>query len=81
MLSIMSFLMKEVNCMKTYPLVRFHDDINSMEKLIFCIIEGTTEKVLQFTMPLKSIYNQNLGFINTRCIFEHHGEVQIRKIY
>jgi hypothetical protein len=27
------------------------------------IIEGTTEKVLQFIMPLKSIYNQNLGFI------------------
>ncbi len=26
-------------------------------------IEGTTEKVLQFKMPLKSIYNKNLGFI------------------
>jgi hypothetical protein len=27
------------------------------------IIEGTTEKVLQFIMPLKSISNQNFGFI------------------
>jgi hypothetical protein len=26
------------------------------------IIEGTTEKVLQFVMPLQSIYNQNLCF-------------------
>jgi hypothetical protein len=26
------------------------------------IIGGATEKVLQFIMPLKSIYNQNLGF-------------------
>ncbi len=27
------------------------------------IIEGTTEKVLQLIMPLKSIYNQILGFV------------------
>jgi hypothetical protein len=27
------------------------------------IIEGTTEKVLQFIVVLKSIYNKNLGFI------------------
>jgi hypothetical protein len=26
-------------------------------------IEGTTEKVLQFQMPVKSIYNQKMGFI------------------
>jgi hypothetical protein len=25
-------------------------------------IEGTTEKVLQFIMPLESIYNGNFGF-------------------
>ncbi len=27
------------------------------------IIEGTTEKVLQFKMPLKSVYNQIFDFI------------------
>jgi hypothetical protein len=27
------------------------------------IIEGATEKVLQFIMPVKTIYNKNLGFV------------------
>jgi hypothetical protein len=43
-----------------------------MEQHIFAfsiIIEGTTEKVLQFIMPLKSIYNQNLGFIEAKNVF------------
>jgi hypothetical protein len=31
--------------------------------LFSLIIEGTTEKVLQLIMPLKSMYNQNLCFI------------------
>jgi len=35
------------------------------------IIEGTTEKVLQFILPLKSIYNQILVSLNKKCIFEH----------
>jgi hypothetical protein len=38
----------------------------AIEQLVFAfslIIESTTEKVLQFIMPLKSIYSQNLGFI------------------
>ncbi len=26
------------------------------------VIEGTAEKALQFIMPIKSIYNKNLGF-------------------
>jgi hypothetical protein len=43
------------------------------------ITEGTTEKVLQFMMPLKSIYNKNLAFIEHDCIFEHYREVQTRK--
>jgi hypothetical protein len=34
------------------------------------IIEGTTEKVLQFVMPFKSIYSKNLGFIEQKCIIE-----------
>jgi hypothetical protein len=39
------------------------------------IIEGATEKVLQFIMPLKSIYNKNLGFVEEKCIFVHYREV------
>ncbi len=38
----------------------------SLEQHVFfyfsLIIEGTTEKVLQCMMPLKSFYNQNIGF-------------------
>jgi hypothetical protein len=33
------------------------------------IIEGTSEKVLQFIMPLKSIYNRNFGFIEEKRYF------------
>ncbi len=33
------------------------------------IIEGTAEKVLQFIMPLKSIYNKNLGFVEQKRYF------------
>ncbi len=43
------------------------------------IIEGSTEKVLQFIMPLKSVYNKNLGFIEHKCIFERYREVQTIK--
>jgi hypothetical protein len=37
-----------------------------MEQHVFAFsstIVGTTEKALQFKMPLKSIYNRNFGFI------------------
>jgi hypothetical protein len=40
------------------------------------IIVDATEKVLQFMMPLKSIYNKNLGLIEQKCVFEHHREAQ-----
>ncbi len=41
------------------------------------IIEGNTEKVLQFVMPLKSIYNKNLSFVEQKThIFEHYRGVQ-----
>ncbi len=43
-----------------------------MEQHVFAfsiIIEWTTEKVLQFIKPLKSIYNQNLGFIELKNVF------------
>jgi hypothetical protein len=55
-----------------------------MEQHIFAfslVIEGTTEKVLQFMMPVKSIYNKNLGFIEQKKIFEHHREALIIKKY
>jgi len=43
-----------------------------MEQHIFAfrlIIEGATDKVLQFIMQLKSIYNKNLGFIEQKMYF------------
>jgi hypothetical protein len=33
------------------------------------IIEGTTEKVTQFIMPPKSIFNRNFGFIEQKKVF------------
>ncbi len=33
------------------------------------IIEGTTEQVLQFTMPLESINSRNFGFIEQKMYF------------
>jgi hypothetical protein len=44
----------------------------TMEQHIFAfllIIEGTTEKLLQFKIPLKSIYNQNISFIEQILYF------------
>jgi hypothetical protein len=37
--------------------------------LFYLIIEGTTEKMLQFRMTLKSIYKQNLGLIEQTLFF------------
>ncbi len=42
-------------------------------------MEGTNEKVLQFKMPFKSIYNKNLGFVEQKNIFEHYREVSNSK--
>ncbi len=55
-----------------------------MEQRVFAfslILEGTTGKVLQFKMPLKSIYKKSLALLNKKCIFEHSREVQTIKIY
>jgi hypothetical protein len=38
------------------------------------IIEGATEKVLQFIMPLKSIHNKNLGFVEQKNVFLNTAE-------
>jgi hypothetical protein len=43
--------------------------LNSTFFAFSLIIEVTTEKVLKFKMPLKSIYNQNLGFIEQKNVF------------
>jgi hypothetical protein len=53
-----------------------------MEQCVFAfslIIEGTTERVLQFIIPVKSFYNRNFGFIEQTMNFEHYGEFQARK--
>jgi hypothetical protein len=42
-------------------------------------MEGTNEKVLQYKMPFKSIYNKKLGFVEQKNIFEHYREVQTVK--
>ena len=42
---------------------------NSMFIAFSLIIEGTTEKVLQFMMPLRTIFNQNLGFTEQKMYF------------
>ncbi len=36
------------------------------------IIEGTTEKLLQFIIPLKSAYNENHNFNAQKWLFEHY---------
>ncbi len=43
-----------------------------MEQHVFAfslIIEGATDKVMQLIMPLKSIYNQNFGFVEQKMDF------------
>ncbi len=56
-----------------------------MEEHVLCFfafglsIEGTTEKVLQFIMQHKLIYDKNHVFIIQKCIIEHYREVQTWK--
>jgi hypothetical protein len=52
---------------------------NSAFFAISFIIEGTTAKVLQFKMPLKSTYSRKFGFIEQKMYFEHYREFQARK--
>jgi hypothetical protein len=55
-----------------------------MEQHVFVfsvLIEGTTEKVLQFIKPLKSICNRNFGFIEQKNVFfEHCREFRLDKL-
>ncbi len=53
-----------------------------MEQRVFAfsiITKSTTEKVMQFIMPLKSVYNKNKVSLNKKCIFEHYREIQTNK--
>jgi hypothetical protein len=43
------------------------------------VIEGTTEKVLQLILPVKLIYNQNLGFTEQKNFFLYYREIQTIK--
>ncbi len=48
-----------------------------MEQHVFAfsvLQEVTTEKVLQFKMPLKPIYNRNFGFIEQKMYFLNTAE-------
>jgi hypothetical protein len=52
---------------------------DGLEQHIFTfklIIEGANEKVLQFIIPLKFMYNKNVGFSEQKCIFENRGSVK-----
>jgi hypothetical protein len=53
-----------------------------MEQYVFAfslIIEGTTEKALQFIMPHETIFSQNHGFTEQKMYFEHYIEVRTIK--
>ncbi len=56
-----------------------------MEQHVFAfspIIEGTTEKVLQFIKPLMSIYNRNFGFVEQKNVFFNTTESSMQeKLY
>jgi len=45
------------------------------------IMEGTTEKVLQFKMPVKSINNKNFGFVEQKMLFWTLQRFKQLKIY
>jgi len=53
-----------------------------MEQRVFAfslIVEGTTEKVLQFISHLSQFTAETLVSLNKKCIFEHYREFQARK--
>jgi hypothetical protein len=52
---------------------------NSMFFAFSFIIEGATEKVLQFSILIMPILKQNLGFDEKVCNYEHYREVQTIK--
>jgi hypothetical protein len=47
---------------------------------LLLMIEGATDKVLQFTVALKSINDKSVGLCGTKCIYELYMDV-ILKIF
>jgi hypothetical protein len=47
-----------------------------VQQHVFIFVEGTTEKVLQFIMPLKPLINKNICFNKKKCIFKHCQKVK-----
>ncbi len=62
---IVIFLLYRPLVMTTYIRLEW----NSTFFAFSLIIEGTTEKVLQVIMPLKTIYKQIFGFISQKMYF------------
>jgi hypothetical protein len=51
-----------------------------MELYISLITDGATEKVLQFMIPLKSVYNKNFGFIQKNYLLKNYRKVKTIKM-
>ncbi len=43
------------------------------------LLEGDTEKVLPFIMPLKVVYKRKYGLVEQKCVFEYFEKVKTRK--
>ncbi len=54
---------------------------NSAFFAFLSIIEGIAEKILQFIMQFKSIYNRNVRFIEQKMYFLNTTESQRDKLY
>ncbi len=58
----------------TNALAYYDKDLFIMEQRVFAfwlIIKGATEKMLQFVMQFKSIYNKDLGFVEQKNVFSN----------
>jgi hypothetical protein len=76
-----SYLIHRIKCVplwqaetnRDYRRLKLHEGEKLvMQKHVFAfslIIGGTTEKVLQFKMPLKSIYSKTLGLVTQKMYF------------
>jgi len=57
---------------------------NQWNRMFFAfslIIEGATERVLQFIMPLKPICNRNFGFIEQKVFLNNTESFKQVKLY
>jgi hypothetical protein len=54
--------------------------LNSTFWAFSLIIEGSTEKALQFIMAIQSIHDKNFGFVKQNYMFEHHGKAETKKV-